>query len=363
MKIGNSVINSISMIIMAALLAACGKDSPSFGLLPAGQTFKQNKAIFNNQLDILWVVDNSASMSPLQTNLVNNFSSFITGFKSKGYDFHMGVTSTDAYLGEFRGDTRFFSLRDGTDNSLYGQGADTHSGTFTILPTTLNLNTVFTTNATQQASGSGDERAFSSFKDVLSSPLNAGFLRPQSFLAVIILSDEDDFSSKTRVEFGGNDHDYADPSLDTINSYVSYLDTLTATTGAFRRYNVSSIAVIDNACLTAHQAQAGSSIMGTRYMQLTNATNGILGDICGNYSTALDNIQSQIATLSSQFFLDRQPVINSIVVKVNSLAVTNNAINGWTYSSTANSILFHGTAVPAQNATIDITFTPTTIIN
>src|SRR5471030_3111185 len=111
MKIRNHFFNNISLLLMAVLLAACGKDSPTFGLLPAGQTFKQNKAIFNNQLDILWVVDNSASMSPLQTNLVNNFSAFITGFKTKGYDFHMGVTSTDAYLGEspFRNDTRFFA--------------------------------------------------------------------------------------------------------------------------------------------------------------------------------------------------------------------------------------------------------------
>lgn len=43
-------------------------------------------------------------------------------------------------------------------------------------------------------SGSGDERALSSFEKTLINPLNSNFHRPDAFLAIIIVSDEDDFS-------------------------------------------------------------------------------------------------------------------------------------------------------------------------
>ena len=355
------------MGMATSLLAACGKDNPTYSLLPSGQTFKQNKAIFNNQLDILWVVDNSGSMGPLQNNMVSNFNSFVTNFQSKGYDFHMAVTTTDSYLARpaFNNTPALAKFRDGTD-------ATSHTGIFDILFTTPNLNNVFVTNATQGSNGSGDERAFSSFREALNSPLNTGFLRPQSFLAVIILSDEDDFSSDARCEgsWMGNcnpavaDHNYSYASLDTVDSYVSYLDTLTQTTGLTRRYNVSSIAVLDNACLNSHVGASPSTIIGQRYVQMSSLTNGVVGSICdASYSTTLNAIQAQIATLSSQFFLDRVPDPSTIVAKVNGAIDANSSTNGWTYSAQANSILFHGAAVPPQNATIDVSFIPMTIKN
>src|SRR5205085_9381823 len=74
--------------------------SPIYTLFPYTtlfRSFKQNNAVFNNQIDILWVVDNSGSMNPYQTNLTNNFSSFINNFQNKGYDFHISVTTSDTF--------------------------------------------------------------------------------------------------------------------------------------------------------------------------------------------------------------------------------------------------------------------------
>lgn len=350
----------ISILSLVFLATGCGKDSPTFSNLPVGQIFKQNKAIFNNQLDILWVIDNSGSMDPYQTNLVNNFSSFISNFQTKGYDFHIAVTTSEAYLadptlsGYSSGNSSLAKFRDGLGSS--------HTGVFVILPTTPNLNNVFVTNATQGSGGSGDERAFSSMKTALSSSLNTSFsfLRQTSFLAVIILSDEDDFSGNGRCQYCGNDHDYNASTLDSVNNYVSYLDQLTATTGAFRRYNVSTIAAIDSACQQSH-ASTGS-IIGQRYLQMVNATNGTAGSICdASYANALNSIQAKIAELSTQFFLDKTPLVSSISVKVNGAVIANDASNGWTYNSTTNSIVFHGSAVPPQNATIAIDYVPASL--
>jgi len=343
-----------------ALASGCGSSSPSFSLLPASQSFQQTQGVFNNKLDILWVVDNSGSMQPFQQNVANNFSSFISSFQSKGYDFHIGITTTDAYRAgtAFQNNATLSLLRDGTN-------ATSHTGVFIMLPNTPNLNSVFVTDALQGANGSGDERAFSSFRETLNNPGNSGFLRANSFLAVIILSDEDDFSSNTRSEgsLAVPDHDYAYSGLDTVASYVSYLDTLTSSTGATRRYDVSAIEVLDQNCYNSHYAASGgNTIIGQRYIDLATQTNGVTADICSaSYATALDQIQTRIAELSTQFILNRTPIQSSIVIHVNGVLINNDPTNGWTYNPAANSIVFHGTAIPPQNAAINVNFDPTTI--
>ena len=247
-------------VISMQFFVACGKDSPSFSLLPGGQTFKQNKDAFNNQLDILWVVDNSGSMGPFQTNLANNFNSFINDFQKKGYDYRISVTTSDAYRAAagFANNPTIAKFKD---------GLTTHTGVFVILPTTSDVIGTFVTNAIVGSTGNPDERVFSSMRESLNSTLNAGFLRPQSFLAVVILSDEDDFSGASRCAGCTPDHSYTATTLDTVQSYVTYLDQLTQSTAPSRRYNVSSITVLDDACRAQHAVQSASTIIGQRYIQ------------------------------------------------------------------------------------------------
>lgn len=352
----------VAGVMTLALITGCSKGSSSYSTLPTGQTFSQSTYQVNNKIDVLWVVDNSSSMTPLQQNLVANFNTFISNFQSKGYDFHIAVTSTDAYLSgaAFRNNPSLAKFKDGAP------GAET--GVFMLTNDTPNLVSTFVANGSLGQTGSGDERAFSSIKASLDSSLNSGFLRTDSFLAVIILSDEDDFSDPTRPEdsFGYTggiaDHDYSDPNLETVASYVSYMDTLTASTSSNRRYNVNAITVLDNTCLASHSAQAPSSIIGQRYISFANSTNGVLGSICdSNYANSIQLIQQRVIELSTQFVLDRAPVESSIKVVVNNVSIANDATNGWTYSSSTNSITFHGTAVPSQGASISVSFDPASI--
>ena len=328
-------------------------------------------------------------MGPLQTNMANNFTSFISSFQTKNYDFRMAVTSTDAY----KANTKFtqYAAANAPLALFYdgAPGVGTPSGVFVIIPTTPNLDATFVTNATTGINGSGDERAFSSMMTTLNNPLNPNFLRSSSFFAVIILSDEDDFSlySRTEGSWGSNDaldHCYADAAMDqiattaysgtthvatcagqtppdSVQSYISDLDSLTASTGATRRYNVSTIAVLDSACQVQHSADPNStvSIVGQRYIQMSQATQGVQGSICDpSYSNSLSAIASQIAVLSTQFFLNIIPNPSTIVVAVNNMPIPNSATNGWTYNSEANSIQFHGTATPPQGADINVNFLP-----
>jgi hypothetical protein len=343
----------VGIVVTSLMIAGCGGgDSTSYSLLASGQTFKQQKV--NSKVDLLFVVDNSLSMLPSQTNLGNNFHAFINNFVTKGFDFQLAVTSTDSYRAEpnFANNPNLARFRDG--------GA-THSGVFTILPSTPDLLNVFVTNATLGAGGGGDERAFSSFQSALNSSLNAGFVRDSSFLGLIILSDEDDFSSPVRPSssYPGGDHNYGYAGLESVDSYVSYLEGLTKSSGASRRFSVSAIAVTDEACKTEMLTHTSSSIIGVRYMELAAKTDGVLGSICDtSFADTLTAIQNHILELGTQFYLDAPPIPETIQVRVNNILISQNSTNGWTYNADANSVVFHGDAIPESGAAINVTFDP-----
>jgi hypothetical protein len=345
---------SVLAIFCLLSLTACDKGGGSFSLLPDSNSFQQATSSTNNKIDILFVVDNSASMAPLQTNLNNNFHSFINNFVTKGYDFQLGVTTSDAYrsMSQFGGPASAAYLRDGVGS--------VHSGYPIITQSTPDIEGVFVTNANQGDNGNADERVFSSFKATLQSSHNNGFHRPDAFLAIVILSDEDDFSNPNRAVGANPDHSYSQTGLETVASYISFLDQYTGTVDVNNRpYNISAITVLDNTCLNSHKKNAPTSIVGQRYMQIVNATDGVLGSICDtSFADSLTLIESKIIELSTQFPLSRVPDVSTIQVHVNGAVIIESSTNGWTYNSTANSIVFHGSAVPPQGSQINVDFQP-----
>jgi len=342
----------------------CAKSADSFSVLPDGQIFQQSgKDILQKDIDVLWVIDNSASMKPFHDNLLANFKSFITNFVGKEYNFHLSVATTDGYLAgsKFLNNSTYSKLKDGMGSA--------HTGFPIIDLYTPKIIDTFTINAAQGEKGSGDERAFSSLRETLENGANSKFLRSDSFLAVIILSDEDDFSDPNRPEGswvkkeGVKDHSYSNPGLETVDSYVALLDQATNSKDPnFRKYNVSAVTVADDVCLSKHVKDAPSSIKGTRYMDLANKTKGVVADICSpSFAGALGDIQKRILELSTQFKLDNTPIPETITVVVNDSSIPEDSDNGWTYSVETNSIFFHGEALPPQGATISIKFQPVSI--
>ena len=363
------------------LLASCTSGSQSVSVLQSADSFSQNADSVNNKIDILWVVDNSGSMDPYQAKLAANFNSFISQFQTKGFDFQIGVTTTDAYLAgaNFYSSSGRSQLRDGAKIYSYSSSGvvsstSNHTG-FPIITNTLgaNVTSTFATNATQGSAGSGDERAFQSLVETLDNSTNSSFHRAGAFLAVIILSDEDDFSDaigasavNSRAEGGGTDHDYNSSKLMRVADLEAYLDNLTSANSTNRssKYNVSAISVLDSNCQTSHAAASVSTIISTRYIQLATDTSGIMADICQNsYANSLNYIQQRISELTTQFKLSKQPDPASIAVLVAGVSIAGDATNGWTYDATSNAIMFHGTAVPAASAKIQVTFNPTSLSN
>ena len=369
---------ALPMILVWAL-TGCGGGS-SFSILSTGETFQQLSNVQNTKVDVLWVIDNSGSMQSSQNNLAANFPSFINTFSAKGYDYKMAVTATDSYL-SLPAWTSFYnqiptpSYYEGLPQINKGKFRDgvgtTHSGVFVIQPNTPDLNNVFMTNVKQGVNGHGDERSFQSFKAALDNPLNAGFVRDGGFLAIILVTDEDDFSHDGTAYLNGQ---YTNPALHTTDSYVSYLNGLTSSSGATRRFSVNTISINDQACL--NQLFNGAQRIGTRVGALADATNGKKASLCADFSTELSDLARDIVKLSTQFYLKTKPLVSTIRVVVNGNVVPSammpnpadptgpwiddpNYDGGWTYDSAANSIIFNGDSyIPPQGATINVSFDP-----
>ena len=340
--------------LLALSLSACDKTGGGVTILSAEENFKVTVDTQPRPVDIMWVIDNSGSMQSSQNNLTSNFNSFIQDFVTLNYDFRMVTSASDTWFEPFNSNQLYSSRwRQGNRAS----SNPTNSGVFVMNKTTPSLNQVFTTNAAVGINGNGDERAFASMQRSLNNTANADFRRSNAFLAVIIVSDEEDFS-RTDSSFSEN---YNDPKLIPVSSYVSYLDTLTASNSTNRKdaYQVNAIYIKDQACLT----QLGNSTqkIAQRYGQIADITGGVKASLCDPFNTVLQSIKDKILVASAVFKLDREPKAGSIVVKVNGAVLAESATT-WQYDATVNSIRFSPQAVPAADDKISITYDPKTLL-
>lgn len=358
--------NRITLLLVLSFMGSMGcetKKAANFSLLPEANTYKQDGLYEPRKIDVLWVIDNSGSMLTSQTNLGNNFASFIQKFQDLKFDYRIAVATTDAYRSLYDANSIHHSLlRDGDDSTA-------HSGVFVIDKNTPDIVGTFVKNAnvgilgTKGLNGNyipaGDERAFQSMKATLENPANSAFRRPDAFLAIVIVSDEDDFS-RPGLYSPTNQSTYTNPLLHTIASYQNFLNTFTGRTSpeAPASYSVSTITVDNAACQAALNTDGFTRYPGQRYMQLATATGGHIGSLCSAFDDTLSNISQSIVNYTSIFPLTRVPVVESIKIQVNGVTIPNDTTNGWTYRASDNSIWFHGESTPPAGASIRIDFDP-----
>lgn len=344
----------VMMATVLAALTACSKGAGSFSILADGDDYRQEAVFVPKKIDVLWVVDNSGSMKTSQEALASNFNSFITKFKTQGYDFHMAVTTSDAWEKQFNNKSVKSKIRDGAkivvSDKPYVE-EERHSGVFVMDQNTPNLASVFTTNITQGTLGNGDERVFESFKQTLLdvTGVNANFRRPEAFLAIIIVSDEEDFSSASGA-FTENPN--------TVYSVQSYKDFLTDYTDGGANFSVNTISVDTDACKTKLSTDGFQRKISDRLPALAELTGGVKASLCENFGTSLDLISNNIIQLSSVFKLTREPVESTINISINGVKINVDPVNGYTYDPANLTITFHGTSVPAANASVKIDYYP-----
>ena len=268
------------------------------------------------QADILFVVDNSGSMSEEQQALANSFADFAAYLTQQNVAWQVGVTTTDVEPG-------------GAQGQLVGNPK-------IITPATPNAAAKFAANANVGTDGSGTEQGLEGARLALTPPnvtgANAGFLRQAAKLFLIFVSDEEDQSP---------DGNGGQPAMYFANAYKNIKGNSPAMISA------SAIAGdVPNGCSTA--------AAGARYKEVVDDIGGVWSTICtNNFGPALHNIGVEAAELTSTFFLTRAPVVATIVVKVNGVV---KPASTWTYSPGPNSVTFNSSNVPTAGQTITIEY-------
>ncbi len=257
------------------------------------QTFTQD---LQDQVDVMWIVDNSGSMSDDLVTVGNNFEAFIQVFIDYDLDYQMGVITTDM------------------DNPA-------QSGRLVgpyITPATPDPVATFVDQIDLGATGSGSEQGFEALQAALTSPIltneNAGFMRPDAAIAAIVVSDE------------GNS------SLQTADQFVTWFEALKP-----HRDLTTFSAICEQLFIDCGN-----------YASAADLTGGITGDIAASdYSTVLDQIALTTAGMTVSFDLDEAPSdLSQTVVTVEGAAVPNNSVDGWQYDSADQAIVFNGAAIP-----------------
>jgi hypothetical protein len=394
-------LNLIAYGVFSLAALGCNKGG-SFSVLAEKEQFSQAAITYNNKVDIVWMVDGSGTMANHQRNLADNFGSFISEFASKGFDYNMVVASTDAWVREvnYNGgscwanpnpsmspDTPYVSSADCRstvakygelaqfrDGDIYGSITGVpgvRSGNYlltSVMPLSQIMN-LFRTNVRTGTRGDGTrEGAFQSLRAVLRRNEDGSrgyggethtdlerFRRPDAFLSVIIVSDEEDQSRKQDGSLYTSNEEY-------VNRFRGFLDGYTGYAEGQRWYSVNSIVVdnIDNCPYELHNQAS----QGDRYVALAQATAGVVGNICSpDFSSKLSEIARKVVTLLTRFKIAREPIPSTISVVVDGRVVPESNIDGWTYTIDSGShyINFHGSAVPPQGASINIKYDPTSI--
>lgn len=216
------------------LLAACPDREVSELTPDQGKVeYKDIPVTVNRDLDLLFVIDNSGSMGEEQASLRANFPKFIDVLKTiQGGlpNIHIGVITSD--MGTMGGPP----IGNVGSGGCAGTGAD---GVMRNLPGQQNiryisdikdevtgvrtrnygnedqLSSVFSQMATVGSTGCGFEMHLGAMRRALDNPANGGFIRPNAYLAVIFIADEDDCSLKE----GQGQNFFGQPVINDIQSY------------------------------------------------------------------------------------------------------------------------------------------------
>lgn len=206
---------------------------PDSGSSP-GDDFPEPQPEECSKMDIVFIIDDSASMQEEQDNLTGNFPVFAQVLEEyrtasgQALDFHVAVTTTGRDL-RYRLELSPFPIEEQGDNGAFRQSCGMSRPW--IERNDGNLDTAFPCVARVGTNGPSYEMPLLAMEWALhervSDGANDGFLREDALLAVIVLTDEDDCSRSDNdfvVPFFG---DACDPeNLVDVSHYVSVLDAL-----------------------------------------------------------------------------------------------------------------------------------------
>jgi hypothetical protein len=245
------------------------------------------------KMDLIFVVDDSGSMSEEQANLASNFPMFATLLNSytistgEQLDYRAGVTTTGITATYTIVTPQIPGFPPIPPITQSQNGDDGKFRTTSGMPRPWlerndpNMTQMFATIANVGTNGPGLEMPLYSAEKALTA--NPGFLRDDALLGIVFITDEDDCSRRTNNFMSSGDGcatngDVVAPPME----FVTAFDTIKGDRG---RWATAIIAAQTN-CSSAF----GDAAEGIRLKQFQQqaGTNAVFGDICaGNLQSSL----------------------------------------------------------------------------
>ncbi|MBM4281472.1 MAG: choice-of-anchor D domain-containing protein [Deltaproteobacteria bacterium] len=304
-------------------------------------------------VDVLFVVDDSGSMSDDQAQLAGNFPQFFTASNVDDADYHIAVTTT---LTVGSGCIPTPGSPSCPDDDMSGYYTSCSNDRFLTRSSSdpqgqfaCNVRVSDNRNPDRSASDSGEGGLRAAY-NFLSAPkiddpaINGGFLRDNAKLHVIIVTDE------------------PDQSRGPTDLYVDFFRNLKG----FRNESlvaVSAIAKRDGQTCNRDDADVGDE----RYEAVVDALNGRFQSLCDqDWSGSMRALGLDSIGLQVEFFLSRAATESSLSVCVRSgsstaacqpvAATTDGAPNGWFYDPAANSVVFNPGSVPPRGSRVEVRY-------
>lgn len=318
------------LVVFAGCVAACSSET-QFVHQSQTDLFQQSP---NDQVDILFVVDDSNSMAEEQQALVDGFTGFIRSLEDTNSKFQIGVISTsadsdDPRAGALLGSPPFLTVRD-------------------------DYVAEFAQRARVGTEGSDKEKGLEAAVRALSPEMlqgpNRDFLRDDAHLLVAVVSDEEDCSDDGALDgfeastcYSHGDH------LPPVEHFVEQLVDAKGGRADLVSFGAIIGPTLNGGCETAWP--------GLRYAEAVQLVGGVIGDICtADWSGMLSTMGLTATGIVRDFPLTSAAVPESLVVTVDAAPVLEDERDGWTYDVASATLTFHGLGVPERGAEIVVEY-------
>ncbi len=275
-------------------------------------------------VDVLWVVDNTASMAREQTTLADAFEGFVAALDDQDVAYQLGVVTTDV----------------SDDQAGVLQGVP-----WIITPEHDDPVQAFSDAVQVGIDGAGPEAGLAAAWLALTEPLisneNRGFRRPDSLLHVVVVSDSDDHSAASFEPW------LADGES-SVDFFLAFLEAEAEASG--HEPIVSAVAgEIPSGCY----GLAGRAQPANDYYDVVVATDGVFASICaGDMAPVLEGLGAASLLFADTFELQATPLPGTISVWVEGERVDTEY---WAWQDNPSAVVFSDP--PPADASIRVRYT------
>lgn len=309
-------ISSLNLLLLVVLLGACS--GQNFQTI-ASEKSTEATAIYNNKVDVLWVVDNSfTTMENHQNRIANYMDVFHTDLLKTDTDFRIAATTMDM-------------SSDGEQGALVEDG-------LIVSPSTKNPVEALKKLIVRGGLGSSWENGLSAMKKSMELRPK-GFFRDEALLVIVFITDDEDTSNGLPSDYITFLNEFKGENKENEQKWIANYIGVTS--------------LNDPRCTT----YGNYSSIGHRYIELAEASGGIVDTICyTDFSTYMNQITVRLKSVLNEFTLKERPILDSITVNINGVNIRKDNMNGWIYNEKENSILLVGKSRPKPDDKIFISY-------